>query len=116
MKVILLMLLVAGAAVCSIAPDSWDQWRADSRIAREEARRARYHAREEVRRATREAAWLVAAPLGTHARRDGYRDRSPSDQPNARSGAPHPLPLTPPRPRPTRHRADRAAGRAVSGL
>jgi hypothetical protein len=55
MKVILLMLLVAGAAVCSIAPDSWDQWRADSRIAREEARRARYHAREEVRRATREA-------------------------------------------------------------
>jgi hypothetical protein len=54
MKAILLLMLIAGAAVCSIAgpnSSSWDDWRYESRMARQEARRAR----EEGRRAAREA-------------------------------------------------------------
>jgi hypothetical protein len=52
MKVILLLMLIVGAAVCSIAgPSSWNDWRDESRYARQEARRAR----EEGRRAAREA-------------------------------------------------------------
>jgi len=61
MKAILLLMLIVGAAVCSIAgpsswPEgSWDDWHYESRMARQEARRAREQARREVRQATEHA-------------------------------------------------------------
>ena len=61
MKLILLLMLAAGAAVCSIASPtfSWDDYRSDARYARDEARRAREEARREVRRAAEDARRLA---------------------------------------------------------
>jgi hypothetical protein len=74
MKVILLVLLVVGAAISSMAGTtgscSWDEWRAESRYAREEARRAREEARREVRRATEDARHAIR-----DARRQAFQSR-----------------------------------------
>jgi hypothetical protein len=58
MKAILLLMLIVGAAVCSIAgpnSSSWDDWRYESRMARQEARRAREEGRREARQAIEHA-------------------------------------------------------------
>ena len=73
MKAILVLMLIAGAAVCSLASptrswqdDSWSTWREEARHARQQARQAR----EEARRAA-----LEARRMAWEARRDAIRSR-----------------------------------------
>jgi hypothetical protein len=56
MKVLFLLMLIVGAAVCSIGgTNTWDDWREESRHARQEARRAHEEARREARQAIEHA-------------------------------------------------------------
>ena len=74
MKVILLLMLVVGAAVSSIAGTcSWDTWRAEARQARQEARQLRletYRIQREARRSAFAARFEMRREM-----RDAFRSR-----------------------------------------
>jgi hypothetical protein len=84
MKLILVLMLVLGAAVCSIASptrscqeSSWNSWREETRYARERARQARDDARRTAEEARREArrATEDARRMAREARREAFESR-----------------------------------------
>jgi hypothetical protein len=84
MKVILVLILVLGAAVCSIASptrswqdSSWDSWRQETRAARQRAREAREDARRAAEQARRDArrATEEARRMASQARREAFESR-----------------------------------------
>jgi hypothetical protein len=84
MKLIILLMLVVGAAVCSIASPTrswqdnpWDSWREEARQARQQAREAREDARRAGEQARREArqATEEARRVAREVRRDAFENK-----------------------------------------